>query len=404
MKKLALLLAVLMVLSPAAALAQEQITLKFIPVVWPEYAENLERLIALYEAEHPGVIIECTLDGSTMTANIASGNYPNLIVDGPFQALEKYVEYLGDLTDNQVIQENVDPDSLVAATVDGRVLGVPVTTEFDGLVYNKALLREAGYENPPRTYDEMAALCAKLQEMGVTPFALGFAEAWIAAHFLIYPFAGGEDLQAVSQQVMSGEVKMSQVEFCREYQRYADLVLSNCNDKIFECDYTTMLANLAAGKAAMVPNGSWVSAMVLEMNPDFELGIMGMPYSDDAGDSKLNATPSSVISYFKDAPNADAALEFIEWLISSESGKAWLGGDFGVLTNVRGVTGDYDALVRDGMAALQRGDTKLWGDSYLKNFSYDVIFSAFQSYVLGETSWDAMWDAVGDYLVANNAA
>ena len=54
-----------------------------------------------------------------------------------------------------------------------------------------------------------------------------------------------------------------------------DLMIENCNEKFFETDYTTMLALLASGQAAMATNGSWVSAMVLEMNPEFELGIMG---------------------------------------------------------------------------------------------------------------------------------
>lgn len=402
MKKLALVLAILLLLVPAAV-AEGGITLTFLPVVWPEYAENLERLVALYESEHPDVTVECSTDGSTLTANIASGNYPDIIVDGPFQVLETSCEYYGDITDNETLLSHVDPASLHAASVNGRVYGVAITTEFDGLVYNKALLREAGFESPPRTYAEMEKLCLALQEMGVTPFALGFSESWIASHYLIYPFAGNEDLEAVSKKILNGEISMADVQYCKAYQRYTDLVLANCNNKIFETDYTTMLALLASGKAAMATNGSWVAEMVYEMNPDIELGIMGMPYSDDPQDSKLNATPSSVISYFKDAQNAEAALEFIEWLVTSDSGKDWLGNDFGVLTNITGVTGDYDALVRDGMAYLEADDTKQWGDAYLKNFNYEVLYSAFQGYVLGEKSWDDMWNAAGDYLVSNYA-
>lgn len=408
MKKWALWLTLVIVLVsmavPMAASADEQITLTILATVWPEYTANLERLADLYEAEHPNVTVETSCDGSTLTANIAAGNYPDILVTGQFSQLEIYKEYLGEITDNQTILSKVNQDSLVASTFDGKIYGFPVTTESDGLVYNKALLREAGFDAPPRTISELETLCETLKEMGVTPFACGFAESWIANHVLIYPFAGKADLQATTHQIADGEVQMADLDFCKDMQAYIDLMLENCNEKYFETDYTTMLALLASNQAAMCTNGSWVSDMVLEMNPDFELGIMGHPYSDDPADSLLNVTPSSCICYFKDAKNAEEAVKFIEWLVNSEAGIDWLANDFGVLTNVEGVMSDYDGLVLDTIAYMEAGETKLWGNTYMLNFDWDATYTSFQKYVFGDCSWDEMWNTIGGSIVANGAA
>jgi multiple sugar transport system substrate-binding protein len=60
------------------------------------------------------------------------------------------------------IQSEYEPRTVDAATVEGKVWGIPAEVSTYLLVYNKKLLAQAGYAAPPKTLDELTEMAAKI--------------------------------------------------------------------------------------------------------------------------------------------------------------------------------------------------------------------------------------------------
>jgi arabinogalactan oligomer/maltooligosaccharide transport system substrate-binding protein len=69
-------------------------------------------------------------------------------------------------------------------TVDGKIYGVPRTGYSMGLVYNKALFKKAGITEAPKTWDELKADAAKVQDKAKVDGYWGSTQAYYAQSFL----------------------------------------------------------------------------------------------------------------------------------------------------------------------------------------------------------------------------
>jgi trehalose/maltose transport system substrate-binding protein len=74
-------------------------------------------------------------------------------------------EYLMDLKPYAASELAVESPELVAAyTVNGRVVALPYHAQIGVLAYRTDLLREYGYDHPPKTWDELEKMAAHIQE------------------------------------------------------------------------------------------------------------------------------------------------------------------------------------------------------------------------------------------------
>lgn len=57
----------------------------------------------------------------------------------------------------------LEPQLLPSYTVNGKLVAVPFNVPLGGLEYRTDLLREYGYDHPPRTWDELESMAARIQ-------------------------------------------------------------------------------------------------------------------------------------------------------------------------------------------------------------------------------------------------
>ena len=57
----------------------------------------------------------------------------------------------------------IEPELLTSYTVNGKLVAVPFNVPLGGLEYRTDLLREYGYDHPPRTWDELESMAARIQ-------------------------------------------------------------------------------------------------------------------------------------------------------------------------------------------------------------------------------------------------
>lgn len=73
-------------------------------------------------------------------------------------------EYLIDLRPYFATEiSSLDPDLVDSYTVSGKVVAIPYHAQVGALAYRTDLLREYGYNRPPRTWDELEKMAARIQ-------------------------------------------------------------------------------------------------------------------------------------------------------------------------------------------------------------------------------------------------
>jgi trehalose/maltose transport system substrate-binding protein len=81
----------------------------------------------------------------------------------------------------------MNPEVVESYTVGGRVVAVPYRTDIGVLFYRKDLLRDYGYQAPPKTWDELETMAARIQQ---GERAKGQKNFW----GFLWPGAAGEGL------------------------------------------------------------------------------------------------------------------------------------------------------------------------------------------------------------------
>lgn len=174
--------------------------------MWNEVAEA-------FEASHPGVTVELTIDKKledVISPSMKAGDYPDVVhlATGREAALtetltkEKAILSISDILDMTVPGEDVTvKDKVIPGFFDtlgtnpygdGETYYAPMFYSPCGLFYNAGLLKEKGWD-VPTTWDEMWALGDKAKEEGIALFTYPTTGYFDAFTFALLDSAGGSD-------------------------------------------------------------------------------------------------------------------------------------------------------------------------------------------------------------------
>ncbi|NUR91204.1 MAG: extracellular solute-binding protein [Nonomuraea sp.] len=163
------------------------------------FGPSWESLVAAFEKREPGIDVRTQvlpLDGftQTITTQLAAGTAPELVFNQPpHKAHEVYA--LDDelrkpnpyVPGNKQWLDVFDPEyfgptvTKALSPESGKLEYVPFNLVAIGLFYNKDAFTKAGIAEPPKTWEEFRAACAKLKSAGFDPIALdkgGLAPGW----------------------------------------------------------------------------------------------------------------------------------------------------------------------------------------------------------------------------------
>jgi len=202
-------------------------------------------------------------------------------------------------------------------TYDGKVYGLPGEMETIGLYYDVEVFDELGLD-PPRSLDDLRAVCESVRAAGLLPIAVGDQEGWEGGHLL--SMALSSDLGADGMQaLLAGERSWDSPEvadalrFWQEADQHGWLPESPTS-----VDYGTMVSLYLSGEAAMIPTGSW---LIDELAADaaFESGYVPFPAPDGEGLVAAGLGSGPFVAARTDEP--EAALALLDFLASEEHGE-----------------------------------------------------------------------------------
>ena len=157
----------------------EAVTIQWWTPNWdePESREMAEE----FEKDNPNIKVELVVtDWDTykdkITTAISAKGAPELftilLTDVKPFADKGLLEPLTELgTKAGVDFDDILAPALDITSVDGQAYGVPFRYDGSGIYYNETMLKEAGYNEFPKTWDEMLEMSGKLSDEGKIAFA-----------------------------------------------------------------------------------------------------------------------------------------------------------------------------------------------------------------------------------------
>lgn len=290
------------------------------------YFDNLEEE---FNKTHDDIhlTIESPNDATTvMRTRFIREDYPDIIGIGGDINYSYYVDsdILMDISDYEglknIKQSYLDMDKSLEFVPEEGVYAVPYVGNAAGILYNKDIFEEHGWEIPT-TWDEFTSLCEEIQAAGIQPLYFGFKDTWTC----LAPWnAMAVDLAPadVCRQVNQGNTT-----FTEEYKEIAEkmLTLLDYGEKeAFAYGYNDACTAFANGEAAMYTIGSYAIPQILSTNPDMNIDSFVFPASNEADGNVLNSGIDLQFCVTADCQNKEAAYEVLDFLLEKENMQSYL--------------------------------------------------------------------------------
>jgi len=311
---------------PAATQASEKVVITF----WNGFTggdrPTFEALFQEFNDTHPNIELKVDIQpwdtlGQKLPAALASGVGPDVSTpDYNVGTIWQYVnsgsiaplDEIYGMEPGKIDINAMPPEVLEGFTRDGHIWAVPVNFGTLLLYYNKDLLAEAGYAEPPKTMEEFQEYAAKLTKKddagNVIQYGIALAENQTIPMWPILIWANGGDLTNDKGCSMLNDPKTVEA-----IKSWADLIV---NEGISPVGLTGGDADnlFAAGKAAFEMNGPWAAGQYGPAGINFDVAPIPV---GPAGAVTLVSTTPMVMS--ASTENKEAAYEFLVWWISKDT-------------------------------------------------------------------------------------
>ncbi|MDR2659120.1 MAG: extracellular solute-binding protein [Spirochaetaceae bacterium] len=286
-----------------------------------EQREVLDKIVAEFEEGHPGITItsvyrpyqgiknDCAYyfdvmpDEQNLESNNGELKFPDIVSIDPlwFDDSAKRI-----LFKNQNSLETAD------FGVKNEEYSKHLYSYFNALFYNIGILEDAGFDRPPKTRDEFAAVCLKLKEKNIYGLSVG-GNFFTDIFPWIWPEAGKNALQDINREKdtfdFTGANVVESIDFFNKLNTRHILgrppFIKNEDEKI---------NNFLAGKTAMVTASSKLIKLLETEHKSLRFGITSIPYTESPVGRpvfNMNSIHAAVLST---SPYEKEAFEFIEFL------------------------------------------------------------------------------------------
>ena len=355
--------------------------------------EVLADLISAFEKSNKGIKIEeqgidFSQYDTMLKTKLAGGDAPDLIMGRPKMYADLIrAGHIEPLTDAEFLK-NVEPETLESMKVDGDIYAVPTNQGGMGIFYNKKVFEDNDIEIP-KSHEELMDVAKKLEDEGITPFAHGFQESWMAQCDLQSDLYGYTLQQnpTMFKDIMAGKKKFADYpDFKKCVQRTVDRLSFEGGDD-FGTDASKARNMLINGEAAMLISGNWEISEFAEAGVDDQIGFFATPNTDD-DQPVLGLAPDGCYMITAQSENVEEAKKFIEFLTTPE-GAAIVNEkcyDIPCATNVDKTK--LSPIVQDFIDIEENGKVYNYESEEIFSGQYDATFRKWQEELAVDTDRD----------------
>lgn len=408
----------------------------------PEIAEVYEKIAKDYEAETGVKVKVVTAAAGTyetqLKTEIAKSDAPTIFqINGPV-GYQNWKDYALDLKDTKLY--GYLSDQSLAVTSEGGVYGIPYVVEGYGIIYNDAIMKKyfelsdkavsVSSMEEVKNFDTLKAvvedMTAKADQLGIkgafasTSLAAGEQWRWqthLANMPLYYEFKDNKDYD---NTVLAGlATNEAEFKYNENFKNIFDLYINNSVTKatlLGSKSVTDSMAEFALGQAAMVQNGNWAWSQINEVDGNvvkaedikflpIYTGVEGEENQGLAIGTENYLAINSKVSEDKQ----QASIAFLEWLFSSDKGKAYVTNDLGFIAPFNTFNEDEkpaDPLAKevtnwmekDGIVSVPWTFAAFPSEEFKNQFGDGLL-----QYAQGNKSWDEVVTIFKDSWKAEKA-
>lgn len=232
------------------------------------------------------------------------------------------------------IKSNYSAGSLKAVTFADTIWGYPTEIDLYQLVYNKKMLKEAGIDKPPATFQELKDAACKLKVVDadgkVSRAGFVLMPGWDSG--VVHPFlsllwsAGGQYIaDDLSKSLFNGPEGLATL------QLYTDMIKEKCADPAIGSynDFVT-------GKGAMIIMANWFRSTLQTTFADGYENVGVVPIPTNGSGKSVALQYNWLWGVDNGSKNREEAWKFLKWMNSpAADGQASPMGDY--LTSALGV-------------------------------------------------------------------
>ena len=370
----------------------------------PEADEYWQELAEAYTDE-TGVPVTVLTAASgeyekTLKSEMAKTDAPTLFqVNGPV-GLQGWKDYCYDLKDSDIAKELTD-DSF--ALMDGdKMSGIAYVIENYGIIYNKGLLKKAGYSAKDITNFEsfkkvVEDITARKDELGFSAFTSagmdGSSDWRFKTHLANLPiYYEYKDEGINSTEAIKGT-------YLDNYRQIWDLYINNAPCKSTEISTKTAddaTAEFVTEEAVFYQNGTWEYNNVADLG-DENLGMLPIYIGVEGEEDQGVCTGTEnywCVNAKASEEDIQATLDFMNWCVTSETGVKSMCEDMGFVIPFKANLESENVLVNEANKYLDEGKTPVsWNFSTMPSEEWkNGVGSALTAYAADQT--DANWDKV----------
>ncbi len=384
-----------------------------------EIATQFESAVAAYNGSQDAYnlsIIPLPGGGATLetaTAMYSSGNAPTLM--SMSQEIPEFQDRLLDLSGSDAVGAALSGTLDQATLADGRIIGVPQTIEGYGILYNQAVLDEAvgGTFDPAsiNTRSALVELMGQIDALDSTEAAIQVSPMdWSLGAHLLTPVYATQAEDAAGRRAFLDSLKDGSADFAGNdnFQGWMDtldamLEFNQLKDSPLDSDFDPAVSALSSGQVGLWFMGNWAVPPLTEAAPDGTFGIMPLPISDDPSDFGNTQIPVGVPNYMvvdaeQSTPEQQAgAIDFLNWLTTSDEGKTFYTDEFAFLPAYAGMNTPTDNINSQIVGYAEAGNTLEWINNLYPSDGWPTFGATLQKYISGNTDRAGVAEELADY-------
>jgi multiple sugar transport system substrate-binding protein len=285
-------------------------------------AKELNTIVGQWNTANPKSTVKLLFNGGNDSAlqktiaGFTAGNYPDIAYEYGSSAAQlarqpKLVDLTSKVNTPAMDWSDFFPSERQAATVNGKIVGIPALVDNLALVYNKKLFKAAGVAPPNAswTWQDFRTAAKKLTDPSTKTFGWAYvndgSEDTVWRYLAMLWQAGGSLLNSDNTKPAfdspAGLAALQQLQDMAVTDKSVYLDTGNDN----------YLNVFNSGKIAMLWTGPWDLSSI---TPNISYGVTILPGFN--GDHETISGPDLYMLFDHSGPRAAAALKFISWLTS----------------------------------------------------------------------------------------
>ncbi len=297
-------------------------------------------VIEAFEADNPGVKVNMQISptiGDTISAQMVAGDVPDfLVLNGTsYSVIRNLIVEKGllDITDvfegscydstDKLADKIVDgllSSNYCAPYGDGKIYQAPLNGSPTGLIYNKTLFEQNGWE-VPTTWDEMFELGAKAKEQGIYLFTYqGLYPTYLQWGLFpsIYSAIGDEETERFLNYGEGTIMNTAALDVLKNFEKMAreDYILPGTT----ALNHTQAQQEMMMNKVLFIPCGTWIESEMADAPraDGFEFAMAPCP-SLSADQTRKVVVAMETMSIPAAAKHPELAKKFLRFLYTDKS-------------------------------------------------------------------------------------